>query len=91
MVNRYITMFSGKKLHEFSQNRFLFPGLSLIANPCFIYALPQSMDVWCPKQGSSGRFIPIKIYTSHELISSMKSTGKTLLIYRDDLKLWQDK
>ena len=36
-------------------------------------------------------FNPIKLYTSKDLIAFMKSKGKTLQIYWDDLKLWQDK
>ena len=34
---------------------------------------------------------PIKLYTSKELVSFMKSKGKTLQIYWDDLKLWVPK
>ena len=36
-------------------------------------------------------FNPIKLYTSKELIAYMKSKGKTLQIYWDDLKLWKVK
>lgn len=38
-----------------------------------------------------GDFNPIKLYTSRELIAYMKSKGKTLQIYWDDLKLWKNK
>lgn len=34
---------------------------------------------------------PIKLYTSKELVSFMKSKGKTLQIYWDDLQLWVPK
>ena len=36
-------------------------------------------------------FNPIKLYTSKSLIDYMRSQGKTLQIYWDDLKLWKDK
>ena len=36
-------------------------------------------------------FNPLKLYTSKGLIDYMKSQGKTLQIYWDDFKLWQDK
>jgi hypothetical protein len=36
-------------------------------------------------------FNPLKLYTSKSLIDYMKSRGKTLQIYWDDFKLWQDK
>lgn len=36
-------------------------------------------------------FNPIKLYTSKQLINYMKSQGKTLQIYWDDLKLWKEK
>ncbi len=32
---------------------------------------------------------PVKLYTSKELVDFMKSNGKTLQIYWDDLKLWK--
>jgi len=44
-----------------------------------------------PKPDGVGDFNPIKLYTSKELINYMKSQGKTLQIYWDDLKLWKDK
>jgi hypothetical protein len=34
---------------------------------------------------------PMKLYTSKELVAYMKSEGKTLQIYWDDLKIWKDK
>jgi hypothetical protein len=34
---------------------------------------------------------PMKLYTSKEVISFMKSQGKTLQIYWDDLKLWKSR
>jgi hypothetical protein len=36
-------------------------------------------------------FNPIKLYTSKDLIAFMKSKGKTLHIFWDDFKLWEDK
>lgn len=36
-------------------------------------------------------FNPLKLYTSKGLIDYMSSKGKTLQIYWDDFKLWQDK
>ncbi len=36
-------------------------------------------------------FNPIKLYTSGELISYMKSKGKALQIYWDDFRLWKNK
>jgi len=36
-------------------------------------------------------FNPIKLYTSKQLINYMKSQGKTLQIYWDDFKLWENK
>lgn len=36
-------------------------------------------------------FNPLKLYTSKGLIDYMRSKGKTLQIYWDDFKLWQDK
>jgi len=34
---------------------------------------------------------PMKLYTSKELVSYVKSQGKTLQIYWDDFKLWTNK
>ena len=34
---------------------------------------------------------PMKLYTSKEVVSFVKSHGKTLQIYWDDFKLWKDK
>jgi hypothetical protein len=44
-----------------------------------------------PNPDGIGHFNPIKLYTSKELIGHMKTNGKTLQIYWDDLKLWKDK
>lgn len=44
-----------------------------------------------PNPDGLGHFNPIKLYTSKELIEYMKSKGKTLQIYWDDLKLWKNK
>jgi hypothetical protein len=44
-----------------------------------------------PNPDGVGDFNPIKLYTSKELISYMKSQGKTLQIYWDDFKLWKDR
>lgn len=44
-----------------------------------------------PAPDGLGHFNPIKLYTSKELIGHMKSQGKTLQIYWDDLKLWKNK
>lgn len=44
-----------------------------------------------PAPDGVGDFNPIKLYTSKGLIDFMKSRGKTLQIYWDDLKLWKDK
>ncbi len=34
---------------------------------------------------------PMKLYTSKEIVSFLKSQGKTLQIYWDDLRVWKDK
>lgn len=44
-----------------------------------------------PHPDGVGDFNPIKLYTSKELISFMKSKGRTLQIYWDDYKLWKGK
>jgi hypothetical protein len=44
-----------------------------------------------PNPDGVGDFNPIKLYTSKDLISFMKSKGKTLQIYWDDYRLWKDK
>jgi hypothetical protein len=44
-----------------------------------------------PNPGGVSDFNPMKLYTSKQLISYMKSQGKTLQIYWDDFKLWKDK
>lgn len=41
-----------------------------------------------PNPDGVADFNPIKLYTSKQLINYMKSQGKTLQIYWDDLKLW---
>lgn len=40
-------------------------------------------------QGLTG-YNPMKLYTSKELVQFVKSHGKTLQIYWDDIKLWKD-
>jgi hypothetical protein len=44
-----------------------------------------------PNPDGVGDYNPIKLYTSKELISFMKSQGKTLQVYWEDFKLWKDK
>jgi hypothetical protein len=44
-----------------------------------------------PAPDGLGDFNPIKLYTSKDLVQYMKSQGKTLQIYWDDLKLWKNK
>ena len=44
-----------------------------------------------PAPDGVGDFNPVKLYTSKELITYMKSHGKTLQIYWDDYSLWKDR
>jgi hypothetical protein len=44
-----------------------------------------------PAPDGVGDFNPLKLYTSKELVQYMKSQGKTLQIYWDDVKLWKNK
>jgi hypothetical protein len=44
-----------------------------------------------PHPDGVGDFNPMKLYTSKELINFIKSQGKTLQIYWDDYKLWEDR
>lgn len=44
-----------------------------------------------PKPDGVTDFCPIKLYTSKQLIDFMRSKGKTLQIYWDDFRLWENK
>lgn len=44
-----------------------------------------------PNPDGLTEYNPMKLYTSKEIVSYMKTNGKTLQVYWDDFKLWKDK
>ena len=50
-----------------------------------------TQNTYDPAPNGVTGFSPMKLYTSHQVISFMKNQGKTLQIYWDDFKLWREK